>query len=318
MRSIALIVLLVSACGGLGTQEVRIAALPPLAPRPAEAQVPAFSGERAFEHIVTQVGFGPRVPGTEGHARQLAWMLEYLRARADSVEVQHFEHVAQDGSRPRMANVFARFRPDAEERVLLLAHWDTRPRAENDADPARRAQPIAGANDGASGVAVLLELADVLFRDAPPIGVDLLFTDGEDYGSSTRDMFLGATHFAANLPDGYAPLYGVLLDMVADRQPLFRIEGHSWRFAPTVVERVWSLAESLGYGDVFSRDRWGEIGDDHVPLNRAGIPTINIIDFDFGPGNLYWHTHQDDLPNVSPRGPGIVGRVLTGLIYRGG
>jgi glutaminyl-peptide cyclotransferase len=319
-RIAVLLIALIPACAGSAPVPG-----PPLEPLPPVVRVadgaggvPAFSGDNAYAHIVTQVGFGPRVPGTAGHARQLEWMRAWLSARADSVEVQRFVHTTMAGERLELANVIARFRPAAERRILLLAHWDTRPTADYDPAWDRRGEPIPGANDGGSGVAVLLELADVLFRHSPPIGVDLLFTDGEDFGPTTRDMFLGASHFAANLPPGYAPMYGILLDMVADRQPEFRVEGHSRRFAPEVVERVWSLAESLGYGEVFLRRGWGEIGDDHVPLNRAGLRTISIIDFDYGPGNAFWHTHADDLPNVGPAGPAIVGRVLVELIYRGG
>jgi glutaminyl-peptide cyclotransferase len=279
---------------------------------------PEFSGESAFRHIETQVAFGPRVPGSEGHRRQLEWMTAWLRERADTVVTQPFTHVTDDGVQLDLTNVFARFRPDAPTRILLLAHWDTRPTADFDPDPSRRREPIAGANDGASGVAVLLELADILDRTPPPIGVDLLFTDGEDYGPTSDDMYLGAQHFADNLSHGYAPLYGVLLDMVADRTPEFRIEEYSRRYAPEVVDRVWRTAESLGYGHVFTRQSWGFVTDDHVPLNRAGIRTVNIIDFDYGPGNAFWHTHADDLENVGPEGLEIVGRVVVRLVYGGG
>jgi glutaminyl-peptide cyclotransferase len=279
---------------------------------------PAFSGERAFRHVETQVAFGPRVPGSEAHRRQLEWMTAWLRARADTVLLQPFTHVTDHGEPLSLTNVFARFRPDAPSRILLLAHWDTRPTADYDPDPDRRREPIAGANDGASGVAVLLELAELLGSTPPPIGVDLLFTDGEDYGPTSDDMYLGAQHFADNLPRGYAPLYAVLLDMVADRNPEFRIEEYSRQHAPEVVDRVWRTAESLGYGHIFTRRSWGFITDDHVPLNRAGIRTINIIDFDYGPGNAYWHTHADNLDNVGPEGLEIVGRVVVRLIYGGG
>jgi glutaminyl-peptide cyclotransferase len=279
---------------------------------------PYFSADHAFALLATQLEFGPRVPNTDGHRAQLAWMHDYLRARADSVRLLPFAHVTRAGDTLALTNVFASFRPDARERVLLLAHWDTRPTADAERDPALRSRPIPGANDGASGVAVLLELADVLHRHPPPIGVDVLLTDGEDYGPTSDDMLLGAKHFAANLPAGYRPLYGILLDMVGDRDPEFRIEGYSRRHAPEVVDRVWRTAEAMGYGSVFTRRSWGYINDDHVPLNQAGIRTINIIDFDYGPANAYWHTHHDSLENVGPHALGIVGRVLVRLIYGGG
>jgi hypothetical protein len=279
---------------------------------------PEFSADSAFAHLRRQVGFGPRVPGMDGHAKQLTWMQEYLRARADTVVLQPFTHDAADGKHLEMTNLFARFKPEERNRVLLVAHWDTRPTADNERDAARRAQPIPGANDGASGTAVLLELANVLSRHSPPIGVDLLFVDGEDYGPDSEDMYLGAKYFAANLPAGYRPLYGILLDMIGDQNPVFPQEGNSQEQAPEVVQRVWSIAEDLGHGAVFVKRAGGYITDDHVTLNQAGLRTIDIIDFDYGPGNGYWHTLDDDTSHVSPRGLGVVGSVLIALIFRGG
>jgi len=280
------------------------------------APPPPFSGDSAFALLEQQVAFGPRVPGTEGHARQLAWMVEYLRERADTVWLQPFEHVTWEGDSLRLTNVFAGFRPELEDRILLVAHWDTRPTADAESDLERRLQPIPGANDGASGTAVLLRLADVLSRHSAPIGVDILLTDGEDY--ATGDMYLGATYFATNKPREYQPLYGILLDMVGGRDARFPIEGNSRHFAPEIVDRVYGVAEQLGYGEMFPRVPGALVEDDHIPLNRAGIRTINIIDFDFGPNNRFWHTLEDDLHNVAPEPLEAVGSVLTALIYRGG
>jgi glutaminyl-peptide cyclotransferase len=278
--------------------------------------VPRFDGAAAHELLRRQVAFGPRVPGTAAHAAQLEWMSAFLRERADTVEVTRFTHDARDGSTLPLANVFARFRPAERDRVLLLAHWDTRPTADMDLDEPDT--PIDGANDGASGVAVLLQLADVLSSHSSPIGVDILLVDGEDYGPGEPDMYLGAKHFAANQPPGYQPLYGILLDMVGDRDPVFPIEGNSRDMAPEVVERVWRVAEQIGLGHVFVRRSGGHITDDHIPLNRAGIRTINIIDFDYGPGNAFWHTHRDVVENTGPDGLEAVGRVLLTLLWNGG
>jgi glutaminyl-peptide cyclotransferase len=280
------------------------------------ARVPPFSAESAHALLRRQVAFGPRVPGSAGHAAQLDWMLEFLRERADSVSTRPFRHTAADGTLLRMTNVFAQFKPDAARRILLVAHWDTRPTADMDAE--RPDAPIAGANDGASGTAVLLELADVLSRHSAPVGVDLLFVDGEDYGPGESHMYLGAKHFAANQPQGYRPLYGIVVDMVADRTPLFPMEGNSIDLAPDVVGRVWGVAAQIGLGHVFPQRNGGWVTDDHVPLNKAGIRTIAIIDFDYGPGNAYWHTHHDVVENTAPDGLGYVGRVLASLIYSGG
>lgn len=282
----------------------------------AERAAPSFEADSAFALLERQVAFGPRVPGMAGHAAQLEWMTSYLRERADTVILQAFEHTGPEGEEMALTNVFARFRPDVRDRVLLVAHWDTRPTADYETDPELRARPIPGANDGASGVAVLLQLADVLSSHSPPIGVDLLLADGEDY--ATDHMYLGATWFAEHMPRGYEPLYGVVVDMVADRTPRYLQEAYSRQYAPEVVERVWRMAERLGYGAYFPRSPGMAIQDDHVPLNDAGIRTIDIIDFDYGPGNAYWHTQADDLSNVSPEGLGAVGTVLAELIYRGG
>lgn len=286
--------------------------------RPAAVDRPAFSAERSFGYLEQQVAFGPRVPGTEGHARQLEWMKSFLAERADTVIEQRFTHTTTGGTQLPLTNLLARFRPEAEERVLLVAHWDTRPLADQSPAPADRTRPVPGANDGASGTAVLLELANLFAERPPPVGVDLLLVDGEDYGPTGDDMYLGAKHFAANQPAGYAPLYGVLLDMVGDRDPRFPIEGYSERYAPEVVQRVWGLAQEMGYGDVFVSSPGLFVQDDHVPLNEGGIRTIDVIDFEYGPENRYWHTPLDVPENTSPESLRIVGEVMAELVYRGG
>ncbi|MEJ2501923.1 MAG: M28 family peptidase, partial [Gemmatimonadota bacterium] len=215
--AVALVALLAAGCsdgeavpGGGETSSDRIPV--------AERQAPPFDGDSALALVERQVAFGPRVPGTRGHAAQLEWMTAYLRERADTVELQPFTHTGPEGETLALTNIFARFRPDAPDRVLLVAHWDTRPTAAEEADPGLRDRPIPGANDGASGTAVLLQLADVLSGHSPPLGVDLLLVDGEDY--APNHMYLGAKHFAAHAV-GYEPLYGILLDMVGDRTPRF-------------------------------------------------------------------------------------------------
>jgi Peptidase family M28 len=281
---------------------------------------PTFDADSAFQLLKAQVAFGPRVPNTPAHQEQLRWMVQYLRSRADTVEVDSFTHVTAAGDTLHLANVFARFKPGAADRVLLLAHWDTRPISDQDPDSAYRDKPILGANDGASGVAVLMELADVLSKHSPPLGVDLLFTDGEDYATLkdlNADMYLGAEEFVHHMPS-YKPLYGVLVDMVGDQSPEFDVETNSEQFAPEVVQRVWSTAEDLGFGDIFKREQGITIDDDHLPLNQAGIHTIDIIDFDYGPNNAYWHTHEDTVAHTGPRGLQAVGQTLSTLIARGG
>ncbi len=279
---------------------------------------PSFDGDAALELVRQQVAFGPRVPGTEGHARQLDWMVVRLDSLAPEVAVDTFSHVTTAGDSLTLFNVIARFVPDATRRILLLAHWDTRPRSDAATDPTLRDTPVPGANDGASGTAVLLVLARLFAESPPPMGVDLLFTDGEDYGPGVEDMLLGARRYASMLPDEGRPVYGVLLDLVGDADPSFPVEGYSAQFAQVVVRKVWRAAERLGYRAYFPDAVGQRLVDDHVPLIEAGLPTANVVDFSYGPGNRYWHTPDDTPERLSARTLEMVGEVVAELIYSGG
>lgn len=286
------------------------------------ADRPSFDGARAFRDLMTQVEFGPRVPGTDGHAAQLAWMTEQLGALADTVILDAFSHTTLQSDELELTNVLARFggvggigEPD-RRRVLLLAHWDTRPRSERSLLAEDRETPLPGANDGASGVAVLMELARMFAEKAPPTGVDLLFVDGEDYGPTTADMFLGAQNYVDTRSAGDAPIFAILLDMVGDKDPRFPIEGYSSQYAPQVAQRIWGIAAELGYGRYFPIEVGQSVNDDHVPLNQAGVPTVDIIDFDYGPQNSLWHTIDDTPENTSARTLRIVGEVVAEVVYR--
>ena len=286
------------------------------------ADRPSFDSARAFRDLVTQVEFGPRVPGTDGHAAQLAWMTEQLGALADSVILDAFSHTTLDGEELALTNVLARFDgadgADGADRrrVLLLAHWDTRPRSERSRLAEDRETPLPGANDGASGVAILMELARMFAEKAPPTGVDLLFVDGEDYGPTTTDMFLGAQHYADTRSAADAPIFAILLDMVGDQDPRFPIEGYSSEYAPQVAQRIWGIARDLGYGRYFPIEVGQRVNDDHVPLNQAGVRTVNIIDFEYGPQNSLWHTIDDTPENTSAGTLRIVGEVVAEVVYR--
>ena len=272
-----------------------------------------FAGARAFGYLEQQMQFGPRIPGTAGHERTGDWILQHLRATADTVVVQSITHVTRQGETLHLRNFFARFRPGAPDRVLLLAHWDTRPHADQSQNLGQQRLPVPGANDGASGVAVLLGVADALKAKAPALGVDLLFVDGEDYGNfaaDTNDVLIGSRYFADHRPAGYQPLFAVLFDMVADKDQQFYYEGNSQAFAPEVVDRVWHVAADLGYDRVFIPGVKHNLTDDHVALQHAGIHAIDVVDFDYP----YWHTTEDTIDKVSAASLQVVGDVAVALV----
>lgn len=277
-----------------------------------------IDGQAALRYARTQVEFGPRIPGAEGHRRMAAWLDSLLRAKADTVVVQAWTHVAKSGDSLPLRNFVARFNPGASRRLLFLAHWDTRPVA--DADTGANARlPVPGANDGASGVAVLLAMADALAAKPPTIGVDLLFVDGEDYGvfSEEVDVLLGSKHYAAN-PVGPKPDFAVLLDMVGAAGSVFRKEGYSVTAAPGVVDLVWETAARLGHGTLFRAETGISVTDDHIPLQKAGIRAIDVI-AEFGQGYSfpYWHTVGDTIDKLSAETLAAVGDVMMAVIREG-
>jgi hypothetical protein len=285
----------------------------------------AFDGEAALGYVRAQVAFGPRVPGSEGWRRTGDWIVAQMRTRADTVIEQRWTHVTANGDSLPMRNVLARIRPGASERVLYVAHWDTRPRADSDPDPAKRHMPILGANDGASGVAVLMAVADALRKTPPAYGVDLLFVDGEDYGefgdlATHKDVLIGATYFADHLPSpSYQPIFGVVWDMVGDADLQVQVEAQSAQAAPEVVTRVWQTAADLGYAKHFPQTSAGSIDDDHVPLLRRGLRVIDVIDLQYGATRdgrsvNYHHTTLDTIDKVSAKSLQIVGDIATALV----
>lgn len=277
-----------------------------------------FDGQAALSYAAAQVAFGPRVPGTEGHARTAAWLDTLLRARADTVVAQRWNHVTRTGDSIPLVNFVARFNPASTQRLLFVAHWDTRPRSDGPgAAPADSATPVPGANDGASGVAVLLGVADALAALPPAIGVDLLFVDGEDYGifAEKDDVLIGSRYYALH-PVGPPPLYAVVFDMVGDRDLRLSREGNSMVGAPEVVELVWTTAGEAGFGGVFVGHEGMTVDDDHVPLQKGGIRAVDVIDFSYGPNHSWWHTPHDTMDKISARSLEIVGTVALALIQR--
>ena len=270
-----------------------------------------FDGEAALRAVETQVAFGPRIPGTPGHAAEAAWLDSLLVPLADTLIVQRWTHVTAAGDSLPLVNFVARFNPGATERLLFLAHWDTRPLADGPASGDTTAA-VPGANDGASGVAVLLGVAQALRQQPPTIGVDLLFVDGEDYGvfDDKADVLIGSRYYAANLPPGPLPLYAVLFDMVGDRDLQIYQEGNSLTGAPEVVDLVWSVARKAGHGNVFIPAPRHTITDDHISLQAKGIRAIDVVDFDYPS----WHTPEDTPDKVSAQSLQAVGSVALALV----
>jgi Peptidase family M28 len=281
------------------------------APPPRE-----FDGQAALQYLEQQVAFGYRIPGTEPHARMAVWLDSMARARADTVIVQAWKHVTAKGDTLPLVNVIARFNLRASERILFLAHWDTRPVSDNPAYKGDRARPVPGANDGASGVAVLLGVADVLKRKPPGVGVDLLFVDGEDYGDFSAtppaDVLVGSRYYAQHRLPGPVPLYAVLFDMVGDKDQQIYEEGNSLLGAPEVVQLVWTVAREAGHAGTFLATPKHTLTDDHVELQKVGIRAIDVVDFDYP----YWHTPDDTIDKVSAQSLQTVGDVALALVRR--
>jgi Zn-dependent M28 family amino/carboxypeptidase len=254
----------------------------------------AFDGERAYADVQTQVAFGPRIPGSEGHAKVQEWMREELESAGWQVEIQESEAMGHP-----VENLIAK-RGDEAPQVILGAHYDTRMFADNDPDPENYLQPVPGANDGASGTAVLLELARVLPEDTVPVW--LVFFDTEDNGGIEGwDWILGSREFVRN--NSVQPKAVVILDMVGDADLNIYKERNS---NPDLTIEIWSVAESLGYGDVFISEYKFSMLDDHTPFLEAGMRAVDIIDFDYP----YWHTVQDTPDNVSAESLQAVGETI--------
>ena len=303
----------------------------PPAAQQAPLPAPNFNPDSAYAFVAQQVAFGPRVPNTGPHEATKNWLVDKLTAYGATVQVQEFEAEAYDGTTLRLSNIIGSLYPEQRKRILLAAHWDTRPYA--DKDSTRTDQPIDGANDGASGVGVLLEVARALQQadTVPRVGVDIIFFDGEDYGepegeksdaeSGNRVWWcLGSQHWSDNKHQpNYSAYYGILLDMVGAEEATFYQEGVSERVAPSIVKKVWNTAQQLGYGSYFVDKESPEIIDDHVYVNYdAKIPMIDIVEYE--PTNKsyfadYHHTHADDMDIISRETLEAVGETVLHVVY---
>ena len=283
-----------------------------------QTRIPVFNGNAAFTHLVAQCDFGPRNPGSVGHQKALDYFLNVLTTLADTVSTQSFtEIMPRSKQKVEMHNIIAQFNPKAKKQIMISAHWDTRPWGDRSLSIMRKDQPILGANDGASGVAILLELAKVLHDNPQKIGVNLVLFDAEDFGSSgdSWSYCKGSQYFAKNLPITL-PDYAINLDMVGDANLEIYIERISYKQNPSLVLELWGLAEELKLSG-FKKMAYHSIFDDHVPLYElAGIPAVDIIDFDYPDEKTnYHHTYNDIVENCSPESLRQVGTLMVHHIY---
>lgn len=290
-----------------------------------KVSIPPFQADSAFAHIEKQLSFGPRNPNSTGHEQCKQWISETIAQWADDTILQDFKAQTYRGEQFKATNIIGVFNPDAKKRIVLAAHWDTRFIADFDPDDSRQEDPIPGADDGGSGVGVLLEIARNLHNNPIEIGVDIIFFDAEDQGDNggrnAESWCLGAQHWARNPhTPNYSAEFGILLDMVGSKGARFTLEGFSMQFAPQITNQMWNLAQSMGFSGYFIKTRTNPITDDHYFVNTiAKIPMTNIVNKPEGSETgfgWYWHTHSDDIEVINKATLKAVGQVVLATIYR--
>ena len=307
---------LMTACGNTGTTSTTEATNDSTATTSTTAGKVQFDGNAALNLAQQQCAFGPRVPGTPAHAKCAEWLTTTLKASCDTVMVQTGTVQTAKLGPMGIKNIIGIINPDASQRLLLLAHWDTRPWADNDPDPANHNKPVMGANDGASGVAVLLQLAHQLKQAGTTLGIDIVLVDVEDMGENDNEDSWGlGTQFWAEHPhkSGYKPLFGILLDMVGSSDATFTREYYSTQYAGGFVDLVWNCAAD----NHFINAQGGAVTDDHVFVNRAGIPCVDIIDMRTDGDTGFcpeWHTIHDTMDAINPATLTEVGQTLLNVI----
>ena len=291
--------------------------------------VPVFDADSAYSYVAAQVAFGPRVPNTGAHKACADYLASELERHGAKIYIQEAVLTAYNGDKLNAKNIIGAFNPDMSRRVMLFAHWDSRPYADWDADKANHNKPIDGADDGGSGVGVLLEIARLMGANAPDIGIDIIFFDAEDYGTPefvskyTPDPWcLGAQFWVKNphVPN-YKAEYGILLDMVGSKGATFYKEGYSVKYANMYVEKIWSAARNLGYGKYFINANGGTITDDHgYVIKGRGIPCVDIINLNPNGKNHgfgdHWHTMNDNMSIIDKATLKAVGQTVLEVLYK--
>lgn len=292
--------------------------------------VPDFNADSAYLFVKKQVAFGPRVPNSVAHRNAGDYFISAFKNYGALVTVQEFSATSYDNQKLNLRNIIAAFYPEKNKRILLAAHWDTRPFADKDLEKPNA--PIDGANDGASGVGILLEIARVIKLDTTlNVGVDIILFDGEDWGEKNGEQnthrlpnglqewwCLGSQHWSKNKhKPNYSAYYGILLDMVGGKNAQFAREGYSMEYAPSVVDKIWMTAARLGYAHIFLNVKEGPITDDHRFVNEiAKIPMVNIISYDPSTGfGDFHHTRKDNMEIISKETLGAVGNTLLRVLY---
>ncbi|HFB99514.1 MAG TPA: M28 family peptidase, partial [Phaeodactylibacter sp.] len=293
-------------------------------PASVEVKIPKFNRDSAYIFTEKQVAFGARVPNSEAHKKCKKWYIEKFKSLGADVIEQDFQVKSYENKTLHSTNIIAQFNPENTHRVVLASHWDSRHHADQDQDKSKKKQPVMGADDGASGVGMLLEIARQIQLNKIDLGVDIVLFDAEDQGSSggkETTWCLGSQYWAKHLHrPNYKPKFGILLDMAGAKNARFTKEEYSLKYAPNVVNKVWKIAKERGYGNYFVNEKGGPLIDDHLFVNTlAKIPMIDIIN---RPQNSrtgfgdYWHTHKDNMSVIHKSTLRAVGQTLLATIYR--
>lgn len=291
----------------------------PTVPQKEPVSIPSISKDSAYTYVEKQVSFGTRVVGSPGHAACKNWIVDKLTGWGVQVTQQTFEAKLYTGDRPTGTNIIGKINPTHKKRVVLAAHWDTRHIGDQDPDPVKAKTPILGADDGGSGVAVLLEIARTIQAHPIDLGIDLVFFDAEDHGQSngaSETYCLGSQFWSTNF-QGIKPEYGILLDMVGAKGASFRRDATSMQYAGHVANKVWNLATSMGYGNYFIKQDLGAFTDDHTFVNKiARIPMIDICNRSIRGFGTHWHTHNDNINIIDRSVLRVVGQVVLATLYK--